>query len=542
VLAKYQSFETMFVREGIAGAKLNGKWGFVDTMGKAIGLFKYDSVSHFVEGVAGYGIKTKDNQYLWGFIDRKGKELTAPKYIKFDSKSGKYFRVWGKDAKVGLIDRSGKELLATTYTYIGEIKEGVRVLYINKGDYQHSYGFIDENGKMITSMIYNQALDFTEGRAAVRKGSKWGYINRVGKEVIPIEYDWAGPFVKGLAAVNMDGTTASVFPPSNGVFGYIDTTGKYVLPLHYYGAQSFDSNTLVAAVLRKGGWGVIDRNGMEVLPYQYSGEESRKLISNKALLEQEIKRAVKPISSAEATQFYDQGISAYKRGEYTTAFVLWKKAAERGNQPEAMYQLGMLYANGEGVKQDITIAEEWLKKALAKNVKWAKEPLDQITKYKSSGQEELNTAKNAYDKGDYINAINQYTIAAERGNAEAMVNLGVMFFKGQGTAIQKSKAIDWWKQAAAKGNEAAYIHLGGMYYEGAIGIPKDYKQAMEWYQKAALKNNPEALFMIGDMYEKGLGVPPNKTEALQWYRKSAQRGYERAKVAVGNLKIWKFGN
>ena len=48
---------------------------------------------------------------------------------------------------------------------------------------------------------YEDALDFSEGYAAVKKDGKWGYIDETGKVVVDFQFDWAGYFCEGVAVV-----------------------------------------------------------------------------------------------------------------------------------------------------------------------------------------------------------------------------------------------------------------------------------------------------------------------------------------------------
>lgn len=48
---------------------------------------------------------------------------------------------------------------------------------------------------------YEDAENFSDGYAAVKKGGKWGYIDEDGKMVISPKYDWAGQFNEGVAVV-----------------------------------------------------------------------------------------------------------------------------------------------------------------------------------------------------------------------------------------------------------------------------------------------------------------------------------------------------
>ncbi len=47
----------------------------------------------------------------------------------------------------------------------------------------------------------------------------------------------------------------------------------------------------------------------------------------------------------------DEGVAAYHRGDYATAFREWHPLAKQGNA-KAQYNLGVMYGNGLGVPQD----------------------------------------------------------------------------------------------------------------------------------------------------------------------------------------------
>ena len=48
---------------------------------------------------------------------------------------------------------------------------------------------------------------------------------------------------------------------------------------------------------------------------------------------------------------FEDGKTAYKRGDYTTALLLWRPLAEQGNDL-AQYYLGEMYEFGKGVPQN----------------------------------------------------------------------------------------------------------------------------------------------------------------------------------------------
>uniref|UniRef100_UPI000B2125D2 tetratricopeptide repeat protein n=1 Tax=Aliarcobacter skirrowii TaxID=28200 RepID=UPI000B2125D2 len=56
------------------------------------------------------------------------------------------------------------------------------------------------------------------------------------------------------------------------------------------------------------------------------------------------------------------GYSAYEKGDYKTAFIIFEDLASKGDA-KAQYNLGFMYDNGYGVKQDYKKAIEWWEKA-----------------------------------------------------------------------------------------------------------------------------------------------------------------------------------
>ena len=83
-----------------------------------------------------------------------------------------------------------------------------------------------------------------------------------------------------------------------------------------------------------------------------------------------------------------------------------KEAAEQGHA-WAQFNLGVMYANGEGIPEDDAEAVRWYRKA------------------------------------------------AEQGDASAQLNLGVMYAKGEGVSGDRVQAYAWFSIAAAQGEELA---------------------------------------------------------------------------------------
>jgi len=108
-------------------------------------------------------------------------------------------------------------------------------------------------------------------------------------------------------------------------------------------------------------------------------------------------------------QWYQNGMFSLKQS-FVMAAMLYEKAVAQGD-PNAMFNLGVLYRDGHGVVQS------------------------------------------------YSKAAELYTMAAEKGHVEAMVGLGALYFQGQGVDQSNELAREWWTKAADEGHEGAINNL-----------------------------------------------------------------------------------
>jgi len=197
-------------------ADQNGKWGMIDKAGNVRIKIIYDFIKDFDEVNKGYAYVLRSEKT--GMIDKTGKLIIKTEYDKiFKAKDG-YCNVEINE-KIGVVQlNSGKLIIDTKYDDIGNISEGIFVVKkIAFFELRYDFGFVKLDGKEITKIKYEDALDFSNGMAAVMKNGKWGFINTSGKEVIQLKYDYAKSFKAGKAMVDLDG---KVF--------YIDKKGKKV--------------------------------------------------------------------------------------------------------------------------------------------------------------------------------------------------------------------------------------------------------------------------------------------------------------------------
>ena len=89
------------------------------------------------------------------------------------------------------------------------------------------------------------------------------------------------------------------------------------------------------------------------------------------------------------------------------------------------------------------------------------------------------------------------------------------------------QAAAWYRKAAEQGDAIAQLQLGRMYFAGQ-GVPQDFKQAYVWTREAAEQRVAKAQFILGVMYGQGRGVPQDDQKAYAWVSVAAVNGVGQA--------------
>jgi TPR repeat protein len=129
---------------------------------------------------------------------------------------------------------------------------------------------------------------------------------------------------------------------------------------------------------------------------------------------------------------FDEGLAAYQRGDYAAALEQWQPLAG-GGDARAQFNLGRLYAKGEGVSLDFAEAARW------------------------------------------------YGLAAEQGHGAAQFNLADLYKYGKGVPQGYVRAYMWWSVAATGGFEEADLHRDIVSeWMPAADIAEAQRLAREW--------------------------------------------------------------
>jgi len=97
-----------------------------------------------------------------------------------------------------------------------------------------------------------------------------------------------------------------------------------------------------------------------------------------------------------------------------------------------------------------------------------------------------------YGVSNDVNDVNELTLKANQGDAEAQVNLGECYAKGEGVKQDYVEAVKWFRKAAEQGNVNAQYNLGLCYYNG-YGVKQDDVEAVKWFRKAAEQGDAKTM-------------------------------------------------
>ena len=133
---------------------------------------------------------------------------------------------------------------------------------------------------------------------------------------------------------------------------------------------------------------------------------------------------------------------------------------------------------------------------------------------------------------DYGEARRWYEKAAAADDAFGVNALGYLYEQGNGVPKDLTRARELYEKAAAAGVSMAMVNLGRLYRDG-IGVTMDPGQAKTWLERAAAAGEPSGMTALGYLYEKGIGVPLDLAQEKKWYERAAALGDANAMNGLG---------
>lgn len=282
----------------------------------------------------------------------------------------------------------------------------------------------------------------------------------------------------------------------------------------------------------------------------------------------------KAVGDFEASSIYAAALTAYDSGDYAESLRLFKTAADKGDAAAA-WNLYVMYLNGDGVEKDETKSFRWLLRSAElddadamfslavccyqgipgkesdykRSLFWAKKAKesDELDDDYNAQIDDLirqiesniafNAATAAQDAGNYAEAVRQYEIASDKGDAYAMYFLAEGYYKGTLGAEKDYKQALFWAQKAKDSRDldddsAAKIDdmIRSIERHMAFSAGFDAKnaghlsEAIRQYKKAVDLGSASAAWNLFVLFYNGEGVKKNETESFRWLLRSAELG------------------
>lgn len=209
--------------------------------------------------------------------------------------------------------------------------------------------------------------------------------------------------------------------------------------------------------------------------------------------------------------------------DFRAAARWWRMGAEHGDA-KCMYELGLCFRDGEGVRRSYRDAVAWWRKGA------------ELSHSDCIGCLGWCAFHGKGVKRDDAAAVGYFRRALELDDdCVSAYNLAKRLYHGQGTEQNYEEALAYFRLSAKQQYPDA-IGMLGLMYEKGHAVTKDIRKALTLYRRAAKLGSEDACYELGRCYEHGIGVSPNRKRAMELYRQAADKNCAAAKRALKRLE------
>jgi hypothetical protein len=244
----------------IAAVKKDGKWGYIDTLGKTYIPFNLEEAGSFNEGLAAVKYAGR-----WGYMNKKGNFILKPVFASagifhnghakitfFDPRDSEYY--------AGYVDRlANMPIILEPYETGSDFHDGL-VKIISRDVNGVAIGFKDSSDEWQIKPHYDAATDFHEGKAAIALGSQWGFIDEENNQFVFPKYDEAWYYQEQIAYVK-----------EGNIVSFLDAKGNVVFSVNYDEVDLLAQDGMIS-FRDKGKIGFLDKNGKVAIKPVFQGK------------------------------------------------------------------------------------------------------------------------------------------------------------------------------------------------------------------------------------------------------------------------------
>lgn len=226
--------------EGRAVAIDSNGFNLIDEMGREVTDKPYNFIGSFQEGRALYADVDNAGNWIYGYLDRQGKEVIHAAYESASDFKDKKAIVKVKNGEYALIGLNGEVLKNYNgYSYVGNMGEGLLAFQKNDGD---KFGFMYEDENVVIPPKYTGVEAFSGGRAVVNMSedyiNQYGLIDNKGNYVIDPKYNNINLLGENRVAVGI--AIDKEKPYIGSKYAVADTDGNFLTGFIYYGISNYN--------------------------------------------------------------------------------------------------------------------------------------------------------------------------------------------------------------------------------------------------------------------------------------------------------------
>jgi TPR repeat protein len=311
-----------------------------------------------------------------------------------------------------------------------------------------------------------------------------------------------------------------------------------------------------------------------------------------------------PVSTAQAGAHYILGLLLFRekqRPEAQAHFVAAATAGPDGHSGilQAAIFAAVNYAFGQGVPRDLAKANEMLAQSKKLKTRLAITLVHNVVALKMADEFAAADLEDAFTEGDaslqanlqleiahaladkkskdynVAEAVKWYELAADSGQAWAMLSLAFIHYRGDLGQPDPARAFQYFEKAGSGDKPKHFLAAANLAiccqngigtnqdparaaaifrhfrdedivcYLGSIGqcpaAPVTYEQALAlnetWAKK---KKDPQAQYLLGDRYLNGWGLARDPEDAAKWFKKAAKAGHAGALYSMGAFAEYDF--
>ncbi|SOB87200.1 hypothetical protein SAMN06297144_2324 [Sphingomonas guangdongensis] len=143
---------------------------------------------------------------------------------------------------------------------------------------------------------------------------------------------------------------------------------------------------------------------------------------------------------------------------------------------------------------------------------------------------DVKAGVDAWGRGDYRRAVEEWRGPAVAGDADAQFNLGQAYKLGRGVPVDLPMAEEWYRKAAEQGHRQAADNYGLALFQN-----NKRDRAVTWLEKSAGRGEPRAQYVLGTMYFNADVVARDWVRAYALMTRASGAGLSQATATLAQM-------